>query len=89
MDSHDSSAGEVKNTTDQRSADEKRSATQTINVGKDKTGGDEEDDILNNGRRKSGVASHSSHVEDINEIVQHDVSTPEHTLASVTYQDFE
>ncbi|KAI6756233.1 hypothetical protein HG530_011969 [Fusarium avenaceum] len=77
VDSHDSSTGEVQDTTDQSSADEKRSTTETINEGKDKTGCDEEDNVLDDRGCEGSISSHSSHVEDVDEVVKHDIAAPE------------
>jgi hypothetical protein len=38
---------------------------------------------LDDGRRKSRVASHISHIEDVDEIVQHDISTTNFTSVSI------
>lgn len=89
MDSHDSSTGEVQHTTDQSSADEKRPATETIDEGKDKTGCDKEDNILDDGGCEGGVSSHSSHVEDVDEVVKHDIATPEPTLVPVPVKNLQ
>lgn len=76
MNSHDCAAGEVQNGTNQSPANEKRSATKTVDERQYETSSDKEDDILDNGRRKSGVSSHASHSEDVNEVVKHDISSP-------------
>jgi hypothetical protein len=88
VDSHDSSTGEMQDTTDQSSANEKRSATETINEGKYKTGCDKEDNILDDGGCEGGVSSHSSHVEDVDEVVKHDIATPELKLVQVLIKIF-
>lgn len=57
MDSHNSSAGEVKNTTDDSTDDEKPSTTKAVDEGQDDAGCHEEDDILDDGGCQSNVAS--------------------------------
>jgi hypothetical protein len=89
VDSHDSPTSEVQDTTDQSSANEKRSATETIDEGKDETGCDKEDDILDDGGCEGGVSSHSSHVEDVDEVVEHDIATPEPTLVPVSVKNLQ
>lgn len=57
VDSHNSSAGEVKNTTDDSTNDEKPSTAEAVDEGQDDTGCHEEDDILDDGGCQGNVAS--------------------------------
>lgn len=57
MDSHHSSAGEVENTTDDSTNDEKPSTAKAVDERQDDAGCHEEDDILDDGGCQSNVTS--------------------------------
>lgn len=54
---HDGTAGEVKNSADCSTGDKQPSTTETINEWQDGTGGNKEDDVLDDGGSQGSVAT--------------------------------
>jgi hypothetical protein len=75
VNSHQPTDGEVENRAQDTTIDEQVSATSLLDEHKSDTGCDQEDDVLNGGGDEIDVASQTSHLEDVDNVVHHHVST--------------
>lgn len=94
MGSHQPSDSKMENHANNCTGEQKESSANTIDDGKHKTGGDKKDYVLDDRRGQSCIARHSSHFENVDNVVHRHVAAEEllphlHTGASKsTFPDF-
>ena len=85
--SHQPGDGEMEDCANNCTREQKKSSADTINDGKHESSGGKEDHVLDDRRGQSRIAGHSSHLENVDNIVHGHIATKEllphlHTGAS-------